>query len=55
MVTVTKVDVANANEVDAWIEETYNHFKRLDGGANVAGVAGGDGSTTVATTVRAPA
>lgn len=30
-----------------WIEDTYSEFGRLDGAANVAGVAGGDGDTTI--------
>jgi hypothetical protein len=39
------------DDVNSWIEEAYKHFGRLDGAANVAGVAGGDGTTTVASIV----
>lgn len=33
-----------ATDVDQWIEETVTRFGKLDGAANVAGLAGGDGS-----------
>lgn len=50
-VKTQRVNVGSADEVNTWIEDTFRHFKRLDGAANVAGVAGGDGTTTVATVV----
>ena len=34
------VDVRHAEEVDAWIGKTIEHFGRLDGAANLAGVLG---------------
>lgn len=39
--------------MNRWIEDTYTEFGKLDGAANVAGVAGGDGDTTVETIVGA--
>jgi len=48
-VTTRVVNVSKADDVSSWIKEAYKHFGRLDGAANVAGVAGGDGTTTVAT------
>jgi len=51
-ITIRKVDVRKAEEVDKWIEDSVAEFGRLDGAANVAGVAGGDGDTTVQTIVQ---
>ncbi|KIX95732.1 uncharacterized protein Z520_08440 [Fonsecaea multimorphosa CBS 102226] len=34
----TVVDVSDSQSVDAWIVDTVEHFGRLDGAANVAGV-----------------
>ncbi|KAH8901196.1 putative short chain dehydrogenase/ reductase [Thozetella sp. PMI_491] len=48
-ITITKVDVSNFQQVDTWIAETIEEFGHLDGAANVAGIAGGDGDTTCAT------
>ncbi|RHZ50530.1 hypothetical protein CDV55_101651 [Aspergillus turcosus] len=48
-VTVTKVDVSQNDQINGWIEATLGEFGRLDGAANVAGIAGGDGETTCAT------
>ncbi|OQV10591.1 hypothetical protein CLAIMM_14568 [Cladophialophora immunda] len=43
------VDVRKAEAVDAWIEKTVEHFGRLDGAANLAGVIGKNlGKTPVA-------
>lgn len=43
------VDVRNAESVDTWIENTVQHFGRLDGAANLAGVIGRNlGKTPVA-------
>ena len=36
----TVVNVASDKEVDAWIAATVQHFGRLDGAANLAGVEG---------------
>ncbi|PQE10625.1 3-oxoacyl-[acyl-carrier- ] reductase protein [Rutstroemia sp. NJR-2017a WRK4] len=38
-VIVTKVDVRKFEEVEAWIRKTIDHLGRLDGSANLAGVA----------------
>ncbi|KAK9382813.1 short chain dehydrogenase reductase [Kockiozyma suomiensis] len=48
-VTITKVDASDNDQIVDWIEETAKEFGRLDGAANVAGIAGGDGETTCAT------
>jgi len=51
-VTMRKVDVSNDTEVRVWIDETVTEFGKLDGAANVAGVAAGeDGGSTVETMV----
>ncbi|KAB8217654.1 hypothetical protein BDV33DRAFT_193371 [Aspergillus novoparasiticus] len=39
-VLTTKVDVGSSASVDAWIEATVQHFGRLDGAANMAGMIG---------------
>ncbi|CRG88084.1 hypothetical protein PISL3812_05111 [Talaromyces islandicus] len=36
----TVVDVTDSDQVDAWIKEAVDHFGRLDGAANIAGVVG---------------
>ena len=41
-----KVDVAKVEEVDSWIDEILKDHGRLDGAANVAGIAGGEGQVT---------
>ena len=51
-ITTRKVNVGNVEQVTRWVEDTYAEFGRLDGAANVAGVAGGDGDATVETIVR---
>ncbi len=46
---ITKVDVSQRDEVDAWIDSIVRKFGRLDGAANVAGVIGkGHGVKSVA-------
>ncbi|KAI1627035.1 putative short chain dehydrogenase/ reductase [Exophiala viscosa] len=45
-VTLKKVDVANIEAVDSWINEVLKDHGRLDGAANVAGIAGGEGQVT---------
>ncbi|KAL4737908.1 hypothetical protein BDV11DRAFT_171505 [Aspergillus similis] len=47
--TLTKVDVSQNDQVEDWIAATIRGFGRLDGAANVAGIAGGDRTTTTAT------
>jgi NAD(P)-dependent dehydrogenase (short-subunit alcohol dehydrogenase family) len=42
------VDVSQAAQVDSWIKGTVAEFQRLDGAANIAGIAGGDGQITEA-------
>lgn len=39
-VLTTTLDVRSAPQVDSWIKATTTHFGRLDGAANMAGVAG---------------
>lgn len=34
------IDVRKRETVDAWIQETVDHFGKLDGAANMAGVIG---------------
>ncbi|KAK1487566.1 short-chain dehydrogenase [Colletotrichum cuscutae] len=51
-VLASKVDVRQDHEVKSWIQESFAKFGRLDGAANVAGVAGGTGSTIIETIVR---
>ena len=41
----TQVDVSSSASVDAWITDTVQHFGRLDGAANVAGVERSPGTT----------
>jgi NAD(P)-dependent dehydrogenase (short-subunit alcohol dehydrogenase family) len=38
--------VSKVDEVDTWIDEVVRDHGRLDGAANVAGVAGGQGQLT---------
>ncbi|KAK5047272.1 hypothetical protein LTR84_006794 [Exophiala bonariae] len=45
-VTVKKVDVAKIEEVNSWINEVMQDHGKLDGAANVAGLAGGSGQET---------
>ncbi|OCK79789.1 putative short chain dehydrogenase/ reductase [Lepidopterella palustris CBS 459.81] len=52
IITITKVDVRDRDQVEKWITDTYNSFGQLDGAANVAGVAGGTGDTTIETIVQ---
>lgn len=44
--TTRKVDVSNREQVDSWISDILADFGRLDGAANVAGIAIGDGQIT---------
>lgn len=46
-----QVDVRKQEQVEHWIASAVDTFKRLDGGVNAAGVAGGDGDTNVQTMV----
>ena len=50
-ITTANVDVSKYESVNAWIDNVLKDFGRLDGCANVAGVAGGDGDTTIETIV----
>lgn len=46
---MTKVDVSQRDQVDAWVESIVKEHGRLDGAANVAGIIGkGHGITAVA-------
>ncbi|KIV91541.1 hypothetical protein PV10_06070 [Exophiala mesophila] len=47
-VTITTVDVSDTKQVDSWLDRVITHFGKLDGAANVAGIAGGDGQITEA-------
>ncbi|KAG5756130.1 hypothetical protein H9Q69_003979 [Fusarium xylarioides] len=42
-------DVRSQQQVQNWIDSTVADFRRLDGAANIAGIAGGEGDTTCAT------
>jgi NAD(P)-dependent dehydrogenase (short-subunit alcohol dehydrogenase family) len=53
-VIITKVDASQSDQIEDWIGATVREFGRLDGAANVAGIAGGDGETTCATIVSDP-
>ncbi|KAF5600716.1 short chain dehydrogenase reductase [Fusarium pseudoanthophilum] len=48
-VIASTVDVRSQQQVQNWIDSTVAEFGRLDGAANIAGIAGGEGSTTCAT------
>ncbi|EAW15384.1 SDR family NAD(P)-dependent oxidoreductase [Aspergillus fischeri NRRL 181] len=48
-VTVTRVDVSRNDQVTRWASETVQQFGRLDGAANIAGIAMGDGTTNCET------
>jgi len=39
-VTVTPLDVRNRSAVESWITSIVEHYGRLDGAANMAGVTG---------------
>lgn len=43
-----KVDVTDSNQVDSWISEIVEHFGRIDGAANIAGVVGQPGGKVFA-------
>jgi NAD(P)-dependent dehydrogenase (short-subunit alcohol dehydrogenase family) len=45
-ITIMKVDVSKADQVDSWVEAAAKNFGRLDGAANVAGIALGQGEAT---------
>jgi NAD(P)-dependent dehydrogenase (short-subunit alcohol dehydrogenase family) len=45
------MDVSNSEEVEQWVQNAVRQFGRLDGAANIAGIAGGTGDTTYATIV----
>jgi NAD(P)-dependent dehydrogenase (short-subunit alcohol dehydrogenase family) len=51
-IKTSKLDVSNDAQVAIWVADTVKEFGKLDGAANVAGIAGGDGDTTVQTIVR---
>ncbi|KEF57233.1 uncharacterized protein A1O9_07423 [Exophiala aquamarina CBS 119918] len=45
-VTCKRLDVAKVEDVDSWINEVVHDHGRLDGAANIAGIAGGEGQVT---------
>ena len=45
-ITTTRVDVSKADQVDNWITAAAKKFGKLDGAANVAGIALGKGEIT---------
>ncbi|OJJ05931.1 hypothetical protein ASPVEDRAFT_199409 [Aspergillus versicolor CBS 583.65] len=45
----THVNVSQNDQVTSWTHDTLRHFGRLDGAANVAGIAMGEGTTTCET------
>ncbi|KAI1046193.1 hypothetical protein LB505_009859 [Fusarium chuoi] len=50
-VVASTVDVRSQQQVQNWVDCTVAEFGRLDGAANIAGIAGGAGDTTCATIV----
>jgi NAD(P)-dependent dehydrogenase (short-subunit alcohol dehydrogenase family) len=49
---IAQVDVARADEVDAWISGAIKEFGRLDGAANVAGLSKRNPDTNSSNIVR---
>ncbi|EEU44936.1 uncharacterized protein NECHADRAFT_85176 [Fusarium vanettenii 77-13-4] len=47
--TITQLNVSIRADVEAWVHAAHRTFGRLDGAANVAGVAGGTGEQTIET------
>lgn len=47
----TQVDVSQNDQVTTWTHDTVRYFGRLDGAANVAGIAMGEGTSTCETMV----
>ena len=45
-ITSKKVDVSKVAEVESWIGEVIEDHGKLDGAANIAGIAGGEGQIT---------
>ncbi|KAK5687697.1 hypothetical protein LTS10_001837 [Elasticomyces elasticus] len=45
-VKIDKVDVSEASQVNEWIQRVVTEFGRLDGAANIAGIAGGNAEIT---------
>ncbi|KAI1617881.1 hypothetical protein EDD36DRAFT_376889 [Exophiala viscosa] len=39
-IMITAGDIRSSDQVDAWIAKTVDHFGRLDGAANIAGIIG---------------
>ncbi|ERS95248.1 oxidoreductase, short chain dehydrogenase/reductase family protein [Sporothrix schenckii 1099-18] len=50
-VTSQILNVTKSDDVDAWIKEVVDHYGRLDGAANVAGVIGPPGGSVFANIV----
>jgi NAD(P)-dependent dehydrogenase (short-subunit alcohol dehydrogenase family) len=44
-----QIDISSRSQVDGWVQNIIQHFGRLDGAANVAGVAGESQKITEAT------
>ena len=44
--TATKLDVTDTEQVNSWVSDTVVQHGRLDGAANIAGIALGDGQIT---------
>ena len=45
-ILIDRVDVRDVEQVNNWIKSAVKTFGRLDGAANVAGIAGGEGEFT---------
>lgn len=45
-ITTHLTDVSKVEDVNGWIDDTVKRFGRLDGAANIAGIALGDGQPT---------
>jgi NAD(P)-dependent dehydrogenase (short-subunit alcohol dehydrogenase family) len=41
-----RLDVSKIEDVNSWIKEVVQDHGRLDGAANIAGMAGGEGQVT---------
>lgn len=38
-----QADVSSVEQIESWFDDTISEFGRLDGAANIAGIAAGDG------------
>ena len=45
---IKQIDVSKAEQVNSWLDDIVVEFGKLDGAANIAGIATGDGQITEA-------